>query len=188
MGHDYNAVVTPPTTQEGGYTTYTCTLCGHSYKDDFTEIITFTVAGNVTSFGSNTDEITIELVKAGEAEASYTAVVTGNSTEYSFEGVKEGTYTLYVSKKNHVTRTYDVTVTDENVELDLKIHLIGDITGEGIVNAIDVSYANGHSKGVRGLSGYELLCAEVTGDEYVNAIDVSYINGHSKGVRTLWSE
>lgn len=36
-GHSYNAVVTEPTMETGGYTTYTCTLCGHSYQDHFTD-------------------------------------------------------------------------------------------------------------------------------------------------------
>ncbi len=34
--HDYKADVTPPSCTEGGYTTYTCTLCGHSYRDTYT--------------------------------------------------------------------------------------------------------------------------------------------------------
>ena len=32
-GHSYAAVVTEPTCTEGGYTTHTCTVCGHSYVD-----------------------------------------------------------------------------------------------------------------------------------------------------------
>ena len=35
--HDYKAVVTEPTCEDGGYTTYTCSKCGDSYKDDETE-------------------------------------------------------------------------------------------------------------------------------------------------------
>ena len=34
--HAYEAVVTAPTCTEGGYTTYTCTLCGSSYVSDET--------------------------------------------------------------------------------------------------------------------------------------------------------
>ncbi len=32
-GHSYNAVVTDPTCTEKGYTTYTCSVCGDTYKD-----------------------------------------------------------------------------------------------------------------------------------------------------------
>ena len=35
-GHNYSAVVTPPTCTEQGYTTYTC-ACGDSYKDNFVD-------------------------------------------------------------------------------------------------------------------------------------------------------
>jgi len=36
-GHDYEAVVTEPTCTEGGYTTYTCSVCGETYTADETE-------------------------------------------------------------------------------------------------------------------------------------------------------
>ena len=36
-GHQYTKAVTPPTCTEGGYTTYTCTVCGDTYTDDRTE-------------------------------------------------------------------------------------------------------------------------------------------------------
>ena len=35
LGHKYETVVTPPTCEDEGYTTYTCTRCGYSYVDDF---------------------------------------------------------------------------------------------------------------------------------------------------------
>ena len=35
--HEYDGVVTSPTCTEQGYTTYTCTLCGSSYKGDYTD-------------------------------------------------------------------------------------------------------------------------------------------------------
>ena len=34
LGHNYNAVVTSPDCENGGYTTYTCTVCGDTYVDD----------------------------------------------------------------------------------------------------------------------------------------------------------
>jgi hypothetical protein len=40
--HSYESVVTPPTHADQGYTTYTCTVCGHSYKDDFVDKLPYT--------------------------------------------------------------------------------------------------------------------------------------------------
>ena len=34
-GHKYDEVVTPPTCTDKGFTTYTCSVCGHSYDDNF---------------------------------------------------------------------------------------------------------------------------------------------------------
>ena len=37
LGHDYEAEIVEPTCTEGGYTLYSCGLCGHTYKDNATE-------------------------------------------------------------------------------------------------------------------------------------------------------
>jgi len=37
LGHSYESIVTPPTTTAQGYTTHTCTVCGYSYVDSFTD-------------------------------------------------------------------------------------------------------------------------------------------------------
>ena len=36
-GHSYEEVVTEPTCTDDGYTTYTCTVCGDTYTDNYTE-------------------------------------------------------------------------------------------------------------------------------------------------------
>ena len=69
---------------------------------------------------------------------------------------------------------------------DLTLNKVGDMNGDGKVNAIDVARANAHAKGVSSLSGYALDCVDVNGDGKVNAIDVALINAHSKGVKSLW--
>ena len=185
-GHDYEAEVTPPTMTSDGYTTYTCTVCGHTYVGDITERLAAVITGKVVSFGSETEEVKIELVREGQLVASHTIYVTGNNAEYSLEGVEAGEYKLYVSKKDHTTRIYDVSVSEADVLIDLKIHLVGDINGDGKANTVDVSMANSHAKKIQLLEGYEALCAEVTGDRTVNTVDVSRINSHAKRVNLLW--
>lgn len=34
-GHSYTSITTPPSCTQQGYTTYTCTACGHSYVNDY---------------------------------------------------------------------------------------------------------------------------------------------------------
>ena len=95
------------------------------------------VLGTATRFGSQTDDMTIQLIKSGESEAAYEAIVKGDATGYSIAGVLPGTYTMKVMKQNHVTREYEITVEGGDVELDVKIHLKGDINGDGVINIKD---------------------------------------------------
>ena len=43
-GHNYGTVVTAPTCENGGYTTHTCSVCGHNYVDNHTNALGHTEA------------------------------------------------------------------------------------------------------------------------------------------------
>ena len=144
------------------------------------------VSGSVTSFNDANGDITLQLIPEGYSEAAYETVVRGNTVEYKFSHVAAGTYTMKVIKNNHVTREYTVTVSTENVTQDVKIHLKGDINGDGRVNTSDVGKANSHAKGTSTLTGYDFACADVNGDGRVNTSDVGKINSHAKGTNKLW--
>ena len=147
----------------------------------------YTVSGNVTSFGAESDAVTIELIPSGESEPAYGTVVSGNKADYVIENVAPGSYTVRVSKNGHVTRTYEIAVSDADVALEMKIHRPGDLNGDGKITVADVGKANSHAKGVKLLSGYELACADVAkNDGKVTSIDVARINAHAKGTSMLW--
>lgn len=74
------------------------------------------VWGGVTSSGSSSDENTIQLLQGGEVK--YEMTILGNSIAYSFDGVAAGTYTLRVSKANHITVEKEVTVASEDVHVE----------------------------------------------------------------------
>ena len=151
-----------------------------------TEIVGYTVSGTATSFNSDTDEVIIQLTESGAAEASYEAVVKGNTASYSIADVPAGTYTMKVMKQNHVTREYTVIVGTNPVVQDVKIHLKGDINGDGRVTFTDVNKANLHYKNKSILSGYEFMCADVNGDGKITFADVNKINLHYKNKSLLW--
>ena len=84
LGHNYTSVVTPPTVEEQGYTTFTCSRCGDTYKGNYTAALgeTYTVSfqvpagvSGIANMQCNSTGIT--LPTAG--------VPTGNY-EYSFLG------------------------------------------------------------------------------------------------------
>lgn len=150
------------------------------------------VSGSVESYGTN-DPVTIQLIEKGAAEAAYETTATGGTQSgskftapYSFSNVPSGTYTMKVIKQNHVTREYTITVGADAVTQNVKIHLKGDINGDGRVNTSDVNRANLHAKGKISLSGYEYACAEVTGDGRLNTSDVNRLHLHAKGKISLW--
>ena len=128
-------------------------------------------------------DATIELLNGEEVVA--TATASGKNGNYTLENVAAGTYTLKVSKLNHVTREYTITV-EADLTQDVKIHLIGDIDGNGKINVGDVSKLNGHIKGSNPLTDdYMILCANVNGGK-LNMGDVSTLYAHIKGTKKLY--
>ncbi|MDD6340788.1 MAG: dockerin type I domain-containing protein, partial [Eubacteriales bacterium] len=96
-----------------------------------------TVLGTATSFNSDTDNVTIQLILKGYSEAAYETVVKGNSASYSIANVLPGTYTMKVMKQNHVTGEYTVVVGSAPVVKDVKLCLKGDANGSGTVDIED---------------------------------------------------
>ena len=68
MNHTYEAVVTEPTCTEGGYTTYTCSVCGHSY-----------VADEVDALGHTYEAIVTEPTCTEGGYTTYTCSVCGDT-------------------------------------------------------------------------------------------------------------
>ena len=141
-----------------------------------------TVSGNVTSFGEATEPVTLRLLENGTEIDK----VTSTDGTYSFSSVSPGTYTIEVSKLNHATRTYEITVEREDITEVLKIHLLGDVTGDGQVKIGDYAKILAHVKGASIMTGYELNCADVTGDGFVKIGDYAKVLAHVKGASLLW--
>ena len=142
------------------------------------------LSGSIDSYGDASGTVTLELWSEGSQTADYTVTVTDGG--YSIADLVEGIYTLKVSKKNHVPREYTVTVAGDALTLDVKLHLIGDIDGNGKVNVGDVSKLNSHLKGTNVITdAYMLLCANVNGGS-LNMGDTAALYGHIKGTKPLY--
>ena len=142
-----------------------------------------TVSGTVTSY-LDESEVTVELLN-GETVA-YTTTVTGKSAAYTFENVAPGTYTMKVSKVNHVTRTYEVVVADAAVTQDAEINPLGDVTGDGKVKSNDWNMMYKATNSIVTLEGYQFACADLNGDGKIKSNDWNRVYKHINGIQKLW--
>ena len=141
-----------------------------------------TVSGTATSFGSNTNDVTIQLIKSGEPEASYETVVKGKIAEYSIEGVYAGTYTMKVMKHNHVTREYTVVVGNSSVIQDVKICLLGDVNMDGKISILDAIMVQKVSLSSMSLDDYQIKLASVRGKSSLGVLDAILIQKYALGL------
>lgn len=163
---------------------------GMTYELKTIAEVGYTVSGKVTSYATNsatsaTELTTIELIADNETKYSTTVAGTG-AVDYSLEGVADGTYTVKVSKANHATREYTLTVSGGAVTQDLKIHLIGDIDGNGRITATDYVKILSHAKGTASLEDYALKCADIDGNGRITTTDYVKVLSHAKAVSLMW--
>ena len=144
------------------------------------------VSGTITSYGSDSESVTVQLIEAGLTEPAYEDIVTGNIANYFFDTVPAGTYTLKVIKKGHAPFTKEITIGDSNVTEDVTVYLIGDVDGNGKVEQKDSMIL---SRYFAGWSGYETkivssAAADVDQDGELKLKDSMILSRYFAG----WSE
>ena len=151
------------------------------------------VRGQAVSFLDGSD-VTVALFAAGSVQPQYTVTVPAGEKSggkytavYDIPSVAAGTYTVQVSKNNHVTREYTVTVGGDVKTLNTEIWLLGDVNGDGRVNAMDCTRLLMHVNKTQSLSNpYALKCADVNGDSRLNAMDCTRLLTHVNKTQPLW--
>ena len=147
-----------------------------------------TVSGTVTSFSDRSGKdkkVTVQVMSGETVVGSFEG--TGNSLAYSIDGIADGDYTLRVSKENHVTRDYDITVSGATTA-DAEIWLRGDVNGDGEANSRDTAAINRHVQEIEGreLTGYPYQCADANDDGNVNSRDTGVVNRHAQEITFMW--
>ena len=141
------------------------------------------VVGEIKCFGDETSPVTVQLLDANGTVAAQTTVA--NNDSYALENVAAGTYTLRVSKLNYVPRDYPVTLGNEAVILDAELRLIGDVKGDGYIDAMDKKVLYNHIASPV-LTGYDFAVGDVTGDGVIDAKDKKVLYNHIAGTTSLW--
>lgn len=157
-----------------------------------TEIVGYGVSGNVESFNSDTDPVTIQLIEQGASEAAYEVQVSGGTqsgnkftVSYAFSDVPTGTYTMRVIKQNHVTREYTLVVDGASKTLDVQICLLGDVNMDGSIDMTDVNFARLNVLGRKELTDYQLKLADADHTGGIDVTDINYLRLYILGRKTL---
>ena len=146
------------------------------YKD--LDIPTFEVNGTITSYGNDTDDISIQVYEKETEDAIFEEKVKGNNANYKIQNVPAGNYIIKFAKNNHVTREYEIVVNNSDATQDAKICLIGDINADGKVNNKDWNRLYAHINETNILTEYELLCSDTNKDGNVNTKDWNRLYNH----------
>lgn len=132
----------------------------------------YSISGTVSTVGNET--VTVQLWQGSTLKATKT--LTGSSVSYRFDGLDAGSYQVTASKNRHVKRSQAVTVSNKSVACNIRLYLLGDVTGDGVINVGDVSKVYSHVRGTAVITDpYILLCADVTGDGNLNMGDTGQL-------------
>lgn len=172
LGHDYTAVVIPPTTTEEGYTRYTCRRCGSSYDANYQPALSYTVTGRAVAMESTDGSHPHNYLLVGTTiELNDESLQTGEDGTFSI-AVAPGTYTLTVGADFYLYRQVQVTVTTQSVDLGDVPVMAYDLNGDGYVNARDLVTLQQYAAAIdRGEGAYERLL-DFNGDGRITAADM----------------
>ena len=99
-GHSYNVEVTDPTFEAQGYTTYTCTVCGDSFVDNYVPALVCTITVDGVKYESWADaaEAITAIAKGQTCEIVFYADITIDN--YSFQHEPGTTYNFNLNGNN----------------------------------------------------------------------------------------
>ena len=104
--------------------------------------------------------------------------VNGNAN-YLFSEVTAGEYTLKATKDGHITREYSIDVGKDTVIQNVELYIPTDLTGDGKIDAKDLSRIYAHISQTDPLEYYEEKCGDVAGnDGFVNSADLERLYAH----------
>ena len=163
LGHDYEAEIVEPTCTEGGYTLYSCGLCGHTYKDNATEPLGHDY--EVTETEGTVDSPSVkhykcrrcgyEYTEEGESLPATSGIIyelSESGAYYSVTGIEAGIYAdeLIIPDEYNALPVYEIANgafegnTDiVSVQMGAGLHGIGERAFAGCANLKTVNIPEG---------------------------------------------
>lgn len=193
--HEYVAVATDPTCTEGGYTTYTCPLCGDSYISNETEALGHSVVTD-PAVAATCEEtgltegahcsvcgeiLTAQEVVAATGHSWDNGVVTKEATTEQ-EGIRTYTCTTCGATKTETIPVKTLSVPSVTLGVSQnngKIRLTGNVTDyENIDNYYEIT-GHGFVYITKSLLGSKILTVNTTGRTKVNINGIGSTGSYS---------
>lgn len=73
-----------------------------------------------------------------------------------------------------------------NITLDVEIHLLGDVDGNGRISINEVNAAYAHVRKAALLSGYDFACCDLDGNGRISINEVNAMYSHVRKATLLW--
>ncbi|MBQ0083416.1 MAG: hypothetical protein KBS52_01445 [Clostridiales bacterium] len=142
--------------------------------------------GNASCPGSNCEGLKLSFYLDSTGELFSETSLTKSETSYQHKRLPAGKYTVKVSKTGYVERSYDVSLENSDLSLNVQLKRKGDVTGDGKANKSDLVFLKDHVNRIETLSGYDEQVMDLNGDKRVNKSDVGLLKDHINRIELLW--
>ena len=148
--------------------TYSKTMC-------FSQIPTGSVSGKIICSGDENDITTLKLRTHSDGGTSAPVTMNILIKSYGFLQLESGHYSLEVSRKNHITRTYYFDIGKSAVNLDVAIAVPCDVNMDGVINIVDATLIQKYIVGLEDFDSYTAEVADTNGDGSISIVDATNI-------------
>ncbi len=135
IAHTYNAVVTAPTCEAEGYTTYTCN-CGNSYTAERVNALGHNYVGVVTKAPTCTEKGVITYTCQNDASHTYTeeiAMLAHVASDVKVENIKAPTCTVAGSYDNVTYCACGTAISRTTITINATGHTAGSVVVENVI-------------------------------------------------------
>ena len=141
------------------------------------------ITGTIKAVGAENSPVDVVVVQKDNGYIAYEGKA--ENGEICVPKISDGEYTVMIGKTYFASKSYDVTVGAETVEINDEISRYGDLNSDGKITTVDVGIVNANAKGVSSLEEYKFKIGDVNLDDKITTVDVGMVNAHAKGIKNL---
>ncbi len=198
LGHEYTSIVTKPTIEKEGYTTYTCTRCDHSYIDDYVDALGYEKDG--FSY-IKLDDGTIKIV--GYSKTDSEIVIPKALNGCSVSGISQEVFSNISTPVDLIIKDYKLNVDELVLNENITIHcykgstaerhainnnisyasyLKGDTNGDTVVSIMDATIIQQYLAELVDIDNMPVAVLDVNGSDELDILDANHVQRYLAGL------